>query len=88
MQYWQGILIKVGMRIIDWEFLWRICQVSMRATVVTYGVLLLTVFVDLITAVAVGAFVANILTIQRLTSLQIDKVRAVQQPEEDPEVVC
>ena len=82
-----GILIKVGMRIIDWSFLWRVCQVSQRATVVTYGVLLLTVFVDLITAVAVGAFVANMLTIQRLTSLQIEKVRAVQQPEDDPEVV-
>lgn len=81
-----GILIKVGIRIIDWGFLWRICQVSMRATLVTYGVLLLTVFVDLITAVAVGAFVANILTIQRLTSLQIDKVRAVQNPEDDPEI--
>ncbi|WP_201278952.1 SulP family inorganic anion transporter [Leptolyngbya iicbica] len=81
-----GILIKVGMRIIDWDFLWRVCQVSTRATVVTYGVLLLTVFVDLITAVAVGAFVANILTIQRLTSLQIEKVRAVQHPADDPEV--
>lgn len=82
-----GILIKVGMRIIDWSFLWRVVQVSGRATLVTYSVLLLTVFVDLITAVAVGAFVANILTIQRLTSLQIEKVRAIQQPEEDPEVV-
>jgi SulP family sulfate permease len=81
-----GILIKVGMRIIDWDFLWRVCQVSIRATVVTYGVLLLTVFVDLITAVAVGAFVANILTIQRLTSLQIEKVRAIQHPADDPEV--
>ncbi|HEY9889320.1 MAG TPA: SulP family inorganic anion transporter [Candidatus Obscuribacterales bacterium] len=81
-----GILIKVGIRIIDWDFLWRVCQVSMRASVVTYGVLLLTVFVDLITAVAVGAFVANMLTIQRLTSLQIDKVRAITQPDEDPQV--
>lgn len=81
-----GILIKVGLLIIDWEFLWQICQVSMRATVVTYGVLFLTVFVDLITAVVVGAFVANILTIQRLTSLQIDKVRAVTRPDDDPQV--
>ncbi|MEM6837048.1 MAG: SulP family inorganic anion transporter [Cyanobacteria bacterium P01_C01_bin.120] len=81
-----GILVKVGIRIIDWSFLWRVCQVSLRATVVTYGVLLLTVFVDLITAVVVGAFVANILTIQRLTSLQIDKVRAIYHPEDDPKV--
>ena len=81
-----GILIKVGINIIDWSFLWRICQVSMRATLVTYGVVLLTVFVDLITAVAVGAFVANMLTIHRLTSVQIDQVRAITHPDEDPKV--
>ncbi|ERN41842.1 sulfate permease [Rubidibacter lacunae KORDI 51-2] len=81
-----GILIKVGIKIIDWSFLWRVCQVSARASIVTYGVLLLTVFVDLITAVIVGAFVTNILTIQRLSSLQIDKIRAVTHPDEDSEV--
>lgn len=78
-----GILIKVGIKIIDWNFLWRICQVSMRAAVVAYGVLFLTVFVDLITAVAVGAFVSNILTIQRLTTIQIGKIRAVTHPDDD-----
>ncbi|MEO0533397.1 MAG: SulP family inorganic anion transporter [Cyanobacteria bacterium P01_A01_bin.123] len=82
-----GILIKVGINIIDWSFLWRVCQVSMRAALVTYGVVLLTVFVDLITAVAVGAFVANMLTIHRLTSVQIDQVRAITHPDDDPQVM-
>ncbi|MEO0984137.1 MAG: SulP family inorganic anion transporter [Cyanobacteria bacterium J06639_14] len=82
-----GILIKVGIQIIDWSFLWRICQVSMRATLVTYGVLLLTVFVDLITAVVVGAFVANILTIHRLTSIQVEQIRAITHPDDDPRIV-
>ena len=81
-----GILIQVGIKIIDWSFLWRVCQVSMRATLVTYGVLLLTVFVDLITAVVVGAFVANILTIHRLTSIQVEQVRAINDPDDDPKV--
>ncbi|MGF1538103.1 MAG: SulP family inorganic anion transporter [Elainellaceae cyanobacterium] len=81
-----GILIKVGFKIIDWNFLWRICQVSLRASVVAYGVLLLTVFVDLITAVAVGAFVANMLTIQRLTTIQIGKIRAVTHPDDDSNI--
>ena len=78
-----GILIQVGSKIIDWSFLWRICHVSMRATVVTYGVLLLTVFVDLVTAVVVGAFVANILTIHRLTSIQVDRVRAISSMDDE-----
>ena len=82
-----GILIKVGIQIIDWSFLWRVTQVSLRAAVVTYGVLLLTVFVDLITAVAVGAFVANILTIQRLTSIQVEQFRAGTYPDDDPKIV-
>ena len=78
-----GILIQVGIKIVDWKFLWRICQVSMRATLVTYGVLLLTVFVDLVTAVVVGAFVANILTIHRLTSIQVDRVRAISSTDDE-----
>ena len=78
-----GILIQVGIKIIDWSFLWRVCQVSMRATLVTYGVLLLTVFVDLVTAVVVGAFVANMLTIHRLTSIQVEQVRAISDPDDD-----
>lgn len=82
-----GILMKVGIKIIDWSFLWRVCQVSMRAALVTYGVLVLTVFVDLITAVVAGAFVANMLTIHRLTSIQAEQIRAVTHPEEDPRVV-
>lgn len=77
-----GILIQVGIKIIDWGFLWRVCQVSMRAALVTYGVLLLTVFVDLITAVVVGAFVANMLTIHRLTSIQVEQVRAITNPDD------
>lgn len=82
-----GILIKVGIKIIDWSFLWRICQASMRAAIVTYGVLLLTVFVDLITAVVVGAFVANMLTIHRLTSIQVEQIRAITHPDDDSRVV-
>ncbi|MGD1908998.1 MAG: SulP family inorganic anion transporter [Leptolyngbyaceae cyanobacterium] len=82
-----GILIKVGIKIIDWSFLWRVCQVSLRAALVTYGVLLLTVFVDLITAVVVGAFVANMLTIHRLTSVQEEQIRAITHPDQDPDIV-
>ncbi len=46
--------------------------------------LLLTVFVDLVTAVVVGAFVANILTIHRLTSIQVDRVRAISSTDDEP----
>jgi SulP family sulfate permease len=77
-----GILIKVGIDIIDWSFLKRAHKISMRATGLMYLVLFLTVFVDLITAVAVGIFLANLFTVQRLTDLQAKQVRAVTNPHE------
>ncbi len=42
-----------------------------------YGVLFLTVFVDLIVAVGVGVFIANILTIERLSQLQAQDVKTI-----------
>jgi SulP family sulfate permease len=76
-----GILIKVGIDIIDWGFLKRAHVVSKKATAIMYGVMFLTVFVDLIVAVAVGVFVANILTIERLSKLQSEKVQIVTDPQ-------
>ncbi|MCG8361894.1 MAG: SulP family inorganic anion transporter [Pseudanabaenales cyanobacterium] len=78
-----GILIKVGIDIIDWSFLKRAHRVSRRGWAIMYGVLFLTVFVDLITAVAAGAFIANLFTIKRLSDLQAKKVKAISLPDED-----
>ncbi|MEL6601876.1 MAG: SulP family inorganic anion transporter [Cyanobacteria bacterium J06614_10] len=75
-----GILIKVGIDIIDWSFLKRAHRVSIKAAGLMYGVLFLTVFVDLITAVAVGAFVANLLTVKHLTDEQKLHVEAITSP--------
>lgn len=75
-----GILIKVGIDIIDWSFLKRAHKVSRKAAGLMYLVLLLTVFVDLITAVAAGAFIANVLTIKSLTEEQKRHVEAIVSP--------
>ncbi len=78
-----GILIKVGIDIIDWSFLKRAHQISLKATGLMYIVLFLTVFVDLITAVAVGVFFANLLTVKKLSDLQSDRILAITHPEDD-----
>ncbi len=72
-----GIALKVGIDILDWSFLKRAHQVSLKGTIIMYGVMFLTVFVDLIVAVGVGVFIANILTIERLSSLQSEKVKTI-----------
>jgi SulP family sulfate permease len=72
-----GIALNVGINILDWSFLKRAHRVSWQTTLIMYGVLLLTVFVDLIVAVGVGVFIANILTIERLSELQAQNVKAI-----------
>lgn len=77
-----GIALKVGIDIIDWRFLKRAHKISLKATVITYCVIFLTVFVDLIIAVGIGLFVANVITITRLSKLQADDVKAMTDPDE------
>ena len=72
-----GIALKVGIDILDWSFLKRSHKISLKGTLIMYGVLLLTVFVDLIVAVGVGVFIANILTIDRLSELQAQEVKTI-----------
>ena len=75
-----GIALKVGFDIIDWAFLRRAHRVSPKAAMIMYGVIALTVFVDLITAVAIGVFVANVLTIERMVRLQSQSVKTIKHP--------
>ena len=72
-----GIAFKVGIDIIDWDFLRRAHRLSIKGALIMYGVILLTVLVDLIVAVGVGVFVANILTIDRMSALQSQAVKSV-----------
>ncbi|MGB5426850.1 MAG: SulP family inorganic anion transporter [Gammaproteobacteria bacterium] len=77
-----GIALKVGIDIIDWGFLKRAHRLSGKGALITYGVIALTVFVDLIAAVGIGLFVANVMTVTRLSELQADDVKAVTNPQE------
>lgn len=72
-----GIALKVGIDIIDWDFLKRAHHISRKAALIMYGVITLTVLVDLITAVGVGVFVANILTIDKMSALQSESVKTI-----------
>lgn len=77
-----GIAIKVGIDIVDWNFLKRAHLISGKGALITYGVILLTVFVDLIAAVGIGLFVANVMTVTRLSDLQADDVKAITDPDD------
>ncbi len=72
-----GIALKVGIDIIDWGFLKRAHLLSVKGAAIMYGVILLTVLVDLMVAVGIGVFVANFLTIERMNALQSRGVKAI-----------
>ena len=81
-----GILLKVGIDILDWGFIKRAPRISLKGTGIMYLVLFLTVFIDLITAVLVGAFVANVLTIKRLTDVQNSRIKAITDDTDDTDL--
>ncbi|MFC4699711.1 SulP family inorganic anion transporter [Glaciecola siphonariae] len=72
-----GIAIKVGIDILDWSFIKRAHKVSKQTSYIMYGVLLLTVFVDLVVAVGIGVFIANIITIEKLSASQAKNIKAI-----------
>jgi SulP family sulfate permease len=72
-----GIALKVGVDIVDWGFLKRAHLISIKGALIMYLVIALTVLVDLIAAVGIGVFIANILTIDKMSALQSKSVKSV-----------
>ena len=72
-----GILIKVGWDIIDWRFLSRVHRVQKAHLIVLLITLGLTVFLDLVTAVAIGLIAAGMASARQLERLELDSVVSV-----------
>ncbi len=72
-----GILMKVGWDIIDWRFLTRVHRVQREHLLVMVITLLLTVFLDLVTAVAIGLIAAGMANARLWERLELDSVISV-----------
>ena len=72
-----GILIKVGWDIIDWRFITRIHRVQREHLLVMVVTLGLTVFLDLVTAVAIGLIAAAMASARQFERLEMDTVVSV-----------
>jgi SulP family sulfate permease len=70
-----AILTHVGISIIDWNFLKRIHQIPLFSVALMLSTMLMAVAFDLVTAVLVGVFVANLVTIRRLSDIQLDNIK-------------
>jgi len=84
-----GILIKVGIDVIDWRFIRRLHRAPRVDIVLMLVVLVLTVFVDVITAVAVGIVLASLAFVKEMAELQVESIKTVSDPDHvrmfDPE---
>ncbi|ALU41661.1 SulP family inorganic anion transporter [Pseudoalteromonas rubra] len=81
-----GIAVYVGINILDWSFIQRAHKLSISQMAIMYGVMLLTVFVDLMVAVGLGVFISNIMVIERLSRVQEQHVKAISDGDADEDV--
>ena len=72
-----GILIKVGVDIIDWRFLTRVRRIRSDYVAVMSLTLLVTVFIDLVSAVALGLIVSALLHARQFERLELRQVVSV-----------
>ncbi len=72
-----GVLVKVGSDIVDWRLMTRIFRIRRDHLFVMLMTLGLTVFVDLVTAVAIGLIAAGMAHARQLKRLELDNVVSV-----------
>ena len=72
-----GILMKVGWDVVDWRLLARLHRLRREHLIVMMITLGLTVFVDLVTAVAIGLIAAGMVHARQLERLELDSVVSV-----------
>ena len=78
-----GILIKVGIDVIDWRFIKRMHRAPRIDLALMVVVLLLTVFVDVITAVGVGIVMASLVFVKEMAELQVQSIRTLSDPDHE-----
>jgi SulP family sulfate permease len=78
-----GILFKVGIDIVDWDFFKHLKYVPRTSAFLMFTVLIITVFIDLITAVAVGVVSASLILVQRMSDLQSKSMKILTEPDNE-----
>jgi SulP family sulfate permease len=78
-----GILIKVGVDVIDWRYIKRMHRAPRFDLILMLVVLFLTVFVDVITAVGVGVVLASLAFVKEMAEIQVNAIRTISDPDHE-----
>ena len=78
-----GILVKVGIDVIDWRYIKRMHRAPRIDLVLTLVVLLLTIFVNVITAVGVGVILASLVFVKEMADVQVNAIRTISDPDHE-----
>jgi SulP family sulfate permease len=78
-----GILLKVGADIIDWRFLRHVWEAPRADVGIMAIVFVVTVAVDLITAVGVGVVLASLLFVKEMADLQLANMNVITEVHEE-----
>jgi len=78
-----GILLKVGVDIIDWRFLRHIWGAPRADVGIMALVFIITVGVDLITAVAAGVVLASLFFVKEMADLQLANMKVITEVHEE-----
>jgi len=70
-----GVLIKVGLDVIDWPYLRRLRHSPLSGTALMLVVLTLTVLTNVITAVAAGMVMASLRFVKEMADLQLESIK-------------
>ena len=80
-----GILVKVGVDIIDWSYLSKAHRGPRWDLLLMFLVLGLTVFANLITAVAAGVVLAALAFVRQVAQSQLEMLQGMPERVEDPQ---
>lgn len=78
-----GIMIKVGIDVVDWRFIRRLHRAPRVDFILMIVVLALTVFVNIITAVAVGVMLASLAFVKEMAELQVENIKTISHPDQE-----
>ncbi len=78
-----GLLIKVGIDVIDWRFIRRLHRAPRVDFVLMLVVLLLTVLVDVVTAVGIGIVLASLALVKEMAEVQMESMHSLNDPEHE-----